>query len=297
MPSARKVGILQPSISHRTYRMPSARIVGNKKASISNRKSTISGDRSTHSAVELLNSDNKRTSEQKEENHENEKYRQRKQQRLESTNLNKFGASSQFDYEEQTVKRTGGNVSVDDDEDSLDGFLREAIREATNDKIRSSARYFRLKKDETERSTFESYFSQLQKFKEKYGHCNINSHTSVSKEYESLQKWCVGLRESYVQLRYGTKPAISLSKAAIGRLHNIGFTFEKKLSFGDCFRKLMEFKAKHGHCDVPDASKEYKILAKWCRVLRKSYENRNRGLESVISDRNILKLEHAGFKW
>jgi hypothetical protein len=69
-------------------------------------------------------------------------------------------------------------------------------------------------------------------------------------------------------------------------------------SFDERFNDLMAFKAKYGHCDVPQHG-EFPSLGKWCRDLRGSYKKiqNNQKPRAKLSDGQIQRLNNAGFKW
>ena len=69
-------------------------------------------------------------------------------------------------------------------------------------------------------------------------------------------------------------------------------------SFDDRFTKLMAFKAKYGHCDVPGTG-DNTSLGRWCSNLRVSYKKiqNNQMSTTKLSDEHIQRLNDAGFKW
>jgi hypothetical protein len=69
-------------------------------------------------------------------------------------------------------------------------------------------------------------------------------------------------------------------------------------SFDDRFNDLMAFKAKYGHCDVPQRG-ENASIGKWCKNMRASYKKiqNNKKPKTKLSDEQIQRLNDAGFKW
>jgi hypothetical protein len=69
-------------------------------------------------------------------------------------------------------------------------------------------------------------------------------------------------------------------------------------SFDDRINKLLAFKAKNGHCDVP-LTGDNASLGKWCSERRSSYKKiqNNQKPHMKLSDEQIQRLNDAGFKW
>ena len=80
--------------------------------------------------------------------------------------------------------------------------------------------------------TFDERFKDLKSFKAEFGHCNVPTSRTRSKnnKHLSLGCWCNRVRESYNAIKEGRSPRwLKLSKANIQRLENAGF--EWNLSF------------------------------------------------------------------
>jgi hypothetical protein len=60
----------------------------------------------------------------------------------------------------------------------------------------------------------------------------------------------------------------------------------------------MAFKAKYGHCDVPQQGEDAS-LSRWCSQLRVKYKKNqiNQKPRMKLSDEQIQRLNDAGFKW
>jgi hypothetical protein len=82
---------------------------------------------------------------------------------------------------------------------------------------------------------FEKHVEELQKFKAKFGHCNVTQiKPNKNRQYLNLARWCHKVRhtrnlqeEGRVKSRYTYE---WLSKAQIESLDNIGFVWEN-----DCY--------------------------------------------------------------
>ncbi len=75
-------------------------------------------------------------------------------------------------------------------------------------------------------------------------------------------------------------------------------------SFEEHFQDLMQFKAEFGHCNAPTTLSEenkYLSLGRWCNRIRISYKAQKLGKQKKLScsltERNIRRLEDAGFVW
>ena len=62
------------------------------------------------------------------------------------------------------------------------------------------------------------------------------------------------------------------------------------------FAELLEFKATHGHTDVPK-SWENQQLFSWVRVQRREYRKLKEGKMTGITKDRIQRLEDLGFEW
>ena len=126
------------------------------------------------------------------------------------------------------------------------------------------------------RGNFDNRFNDLMAFKAKYGHCDVPR----TGENVSLGLWCNLLRVSYKKIQNNQTPNMNLSDANIQRLNDAGFKLSVKGKFDNRFNDLMAFKAKYGHCDVPQRG-ENASIGKWCKNTRASYKkiqnNQNRG--------------------
>ncbi len=76
-------------------------------------------------------------------------------------------------------------------------------------------------------------------------------------------------------------------------LDELGFTWQQRVreSWEDSYHKLIEFKAKHGHCRVPLNYKENPKLGRFVNVMRTQKKREN------LSQERIELLERIGFQW
>jgi hypothetical protein len=152
--------------------------------------------------------------------------------------------------------------------------------------------------------TFDERFNDLMAFKAKFGHCNVPQTQSSNNKYRSLGQWCSSVRMSCKSIKEGGTPrTYKLSKADMKRLENAGFEWNLHKTFDQRFKDLMAFKAKFGHCNVPQtqsSNNKYRSLGKWCSDMRQTYKAIKMGgtpRSNKLSKADMKRLEKAGFKW
>ena len=101
----------------------------------------------------------------------------------------------------------------------------------------------------------------------------------------------------------------NLSQDRIERLQEIGFQWQAltnhnfNAAFDAAFkrgcRELIAFKEEFGHCNVPHAFLANPGLGRWCKTMRTSYKNIQKGLKAGrnLSPDMIERLEEIGFQW
>ena len=148
--------------------------------------------------------------------------------------------------------------------------------------------------------TFDSRFQELVEYKEKHGHCNVNSKKETSKKNKSLGYWCDQLRMSMAGTsRPLVTPEFKLTQERIEKLTQIGFKWKLRKTYDDHMQDLQKFKDEHGHCEVPKKYPRNQVLANWCDARRRDYSSLKRGKKSHgrLPPDLIEKLNKMGFKW
>ncbi len=126
---------------------------------------------------------------------------------------------------------------------------------------------------------WENMFSELVKFRSKHGHCNVPRLWS---ENRRLALW-VGVQRRY----YGKG---DLKEDRIKRLEEIGFTWYVHTDYWEKkFSELVQFRSKHGHCNVPGRRVENPKLATWV--------SKQRDRKHTLDENRIRRLEEIGFAW
>ena len=122
-----------------------------------------------------------------------------------------------------------------------------------------------------------------------------------------LKRWVCKLRA----IRAGTlqpvsTPSLQLTEKRIKELDSIGFKWKGWKTFDEYMDDLRDFKAKHGHCDVPFLYSENKSLGYWVGKLRsmragtRTYKKKGSGFKESphkLTEERIAQLDKMGFKW
>ena len=122
------------------------------------------------------------------------------------------------------------NSSATTDETTMNG--NEDVNISSSRRMVAVAAATSVHKGSKVQKTFDERFKDLKSFKAEFGHCNVPTSRTRSKnnKHLSLGCWCNRVRESYNAIKEGRSPRwLKLSKANIQRLENAGF--EWNLSF------------------------------------------------------------------
>jgi hypothetical protein len=134
---------------------------------------------------------------------------------------------------------------------------------------------------------WERHFSELQKFKKKYGHCIVSRFKNPE-----LAKWCYALRFQY------NRKTKNLTRKRIARLTQLGYVWENvyDLRWEQHLIWLKEYKEKQGHCNVPytkDNKSPLYSLARWVRRQREYHQSKS----NYLTAERIARLNSIGFCW
>ena len=127
-------------------------------------------------------------------------------------------------------------------------------------------------------------YARLEAFRQTHGHCNVPIGSA-------LGQWV------YKQRKFRRLRKLEAEQTEL--LDAIGFDWVKPFRIGDELearwrqkvRELAAFKRKHGHCQVPQMSRDRHGLGVWVANLRKEYHHGN-----LRPDR-VCELERLGFAW
>jgi uncharacterized protein (DUF2384 family) len=130
-------------------------------------------------------------------------------------------------------------------------------------------------------SAWEIMFSELHRYKERFGHCNV---PRPKKEKSQLGAW-VGKQRALQNKEM-------LSSARKARLDALGFAWEPLVSKWDAMLgELRGFKDEHSDCNVPVRWEKNPKLGEWVDVQRQ-FEKTGR-----LSPLRKARLDDAGFVW
>ncbi len=152
--------------------------------------------------------------------------------------------------------------------------------------------------DRLHKFTFDDYVRDLKAYKAKHGDCYV---PDLYKDNRKLGRWVSKIRA----IRAGTKqsvnrPYLNLNEERITELDSIGFKWRGCKTFDEYMVDLRQFKAKHGHCNVPYRYPENKSLGSWVgRTRRKKLgkEVDNGSPENKLTKERIAQLDKMGFIW
>ncbi len=124
-------------------------------------------------------------------------------------------------------------------------------------------------------------YANLLEFKNLYGNCNVPRGWQRNPE---LSNWVNRQRRQY---KTG-----QLDEEQIKKLEDVGFLWDIRQNIWEKrFSELSLFKAKIGHCDVPDKWGENPKLSHWVGVQRRNYS------KGKINRERITRLNEIGFVW
>lgn len=139
-------------------------------------------------------------------------------------------------------------------------------------------------------------YYELVAFKEENGHCNVPQRY---KDNLSLAEWVVNQRYQFKKINYGNNSYLTPER--IEALDKLGFEWSPGHKFRKLwptrFDELVEFKKKHGHCNVPYTYEPNTALGLWVVYQRHQYRRRYENKTSYITPERIEALNEIGFEW
>ncbi|EJK69804.1 hypothetical protein THAOC_08901 [Thalassiosira oceanica] len=141
------------------------------------------------------------------------------------------------------------------------------------DKIQVAPEAYRHKHEEK----WNARFKELLGYKSGHGDCNVPYNQGKLGNWVSLQ------RSAY--------KAGSLAQDRIDRLSSIGFKWalqDPNVPWKTRFKELVQYKAKHGDCNIPQSQLK---LGSWVRNQREVYK------KNKLSPDRVDRLNGIGFKW
>ncbi|MFA6970612.1 MAG: Helicase associated domain protein [Gallionella sp.] len=129
---------------------------------------------------------------------------------------------------------------------------------------------------------WQAQYEQLKKYHLEIGNSDVPNRST---EYPQLASWVGSQRE--------LRKKNALTDEQVGLLDKIGFAWKlrERGSWEDRLAEVVEFKAKHGHCDIPMSLAEPPKLAAFVNATR---VQKNKG---TLSAERVAKLNAVGFMW
>ena len=126
---------------------------------------------------------------------------------------------------------------------------------------------------------FDRYI-ELVDYHHKHGHCLV---PPTYEDNPELGKWVKMQRQSFRNYKLGKRQQqpgsgrrrwTALTKRRVRLFDRLDFEINVlDARWNLKFRELVAYQKHHGHCRVPDRSKEYPVLAEWVKTQRKVYMN------------------------
>ena len=153
--------------------------------------------------------------------------------------------------------------------------------------------------DRLHKFTFDDYVRDLKAYKAKHGHCYVPHLYKDNKK--PLGVWVYKIRAIRAGTRqFSNRPYLKLNEERITELDSIGFKWRGCKTFDEYMVDLRQFKAKHGHCDVPFLYSENKSLGFWVGKIRRKKLGKdvdNGSPDHKLTKERILQLDKMGFNW
>jgi hypothetical protein len=143
-------------------------------------------------------------------------------------------------------------------------------------------------------SFWQRNFEALKVYKAEHGNCLVpRGYEKVSK----LGEWVTDQRKQFKQLQEGKPSLLTAERRA--RLDELNFAWKirERIDWNDRYGQLLEYKADHKTCQVPQHYSKNKALGKWVAKQREQYRFRIEGKHSFLTEERIKLLGDAGFVW
>jgi len=137
-------------------------------------------------------------------------------------------------------------------------------------------------------------YSELLRFKEETGHCNVPQRYSQNK---ALGKWVHKQRQEFKKKNDGEVTSMPMPR--VEALRKIGFQSttcnRAEALWQKRFNELVIFKRECGHCNVPQKYAPNLALGKWVHRQRHEFKKMASGESTFLTPQRIEFLEKIGF--
>ena len=157
-----------------------------------------------------------------------------------------------------------------------------------------------LSSSKTACDIWEEHIRDLMIFKQHNGHCRVPRHFG---ENPKLGRWVMNVRSHFQFLVKGKKSSL-ITESRLQQLRKLDFDFAPKSKSHTKFyvdrwvhhlQELRQFKAKSGHCRVPQRYSANKKLGGWVLYVRHQYRKHQSGQPSTMTQERIEQLLQLGF--
>ena len=148
-----------------------------------------------------------------------------------------------------------------------------------------------------DRREWDERYDELVAYKEQHGDTLVPTDARVdsANKYRELAVWVNTQRREYRLLQKGKHS--QLTDDRIDKLNRIGFVWDaQEAAWEEKFSTLIEFKAAHGHTDVPSSWEDQELFW-WVSVQRREYRKLKEGKMTGITEDRIERLDGIGFEW
>ena len=151
-------------------------------------------------------------------------------------------------------------------------------------------------------NSWDKHIRHLTLFKQHNGHCRVPRHFD---ENPPLGRWVMNVRSHFQYLLKGKKSSL-ITEKRLHQLQELDFDFAPKNKshakfYGDRWmhhlQELHQFKAKTGHCRVPQRYSDNKKLGGWVLYVRHQYRKHQRRQPSTLNTEKIDQLLELGFEF
>jgi hypothetical protein len=135
-------------------------------------------------------------------------------------------------------------------------------------------------------------FDELLQYRKVHGNCLVPHNW---KDNRGLAQWVK--RQRYQYKLKGEGKHTTLTSERIGALDAVGFVWSShNTSWEERYLDLVEFAARHGHCNVSSRFQQNPQLSVWVRCQRRQYKISLRGSKSsTMTTTRYQKLKELGF--
>ena len=148
-----------------------------------------------------------------------------------------------------------------------------------------------------DRPEWDERYDELLAYKEEHGDTLVpmDARGDSDNKYHKLAMWVNTQRREYRLLQKGKHS--QLTDERIEKLNQIGFVWSVfEAAWEEKFAELDEFKAAHGHTDVPSSWEDQELFW-WVSVQRREYRKLKEGKMTGIIEERIERLDGIGFEW